>query len=98
MNILFAFLIIATLSLILGLGLAFAAKKFAVETDERADEILAVLPGANCGACGFPGCSGYANALSAGTAENGLCPPGGVKVRELVRKWLPSSTVEVIMS
>ena len=88
MNILFAFLIIALLSLLLGLGLAFAAKKFAVEKDERAEEILGVLPGANCGACGFPGCSGYANALSAGTAENGLCPPGGAKVVELVASIL----------
>ncbi len=88
MNILFAFLIIALLSLLLGLGLAFAAKKFAVEKDERAEEILAVLPGANCGACGFPGCSGYANALSAGTAENGLCPPGGAKVSALVASIL----------
>jgi len=79
MNILFAFLIIASLGLLLGLGLAVAAKKFAVEKDERAEEILAILPGANCGACGYPGCAGYASALSAGTTENGLCTPGGAE-------------------
>ena len=43
---------------------------------------------ANYGASGYPGCSGNAHALSAGTAENGLCPPGGVKVRELVASIL----------
>lgn len=77
MNILFAFLIIAVLGLLLGFGLAVAAKKFAVEKNEKAELILEILPGANCGACGYPGCSGYALALSTGEAENGLCSPGG---------------------
>ena len=88
MNILYAFLIIAALGLLLGLGLAFAARKFAVKKDERAEQILAILPGANCGACGYPGCSGYAGALSAGKAQNGLCSPGGSKTSALVAKIL----------
>lgn len=88
MNILFAFLIIASLGLALGLGLAVAAKKFAVQKDERAEEILTILPGANCGACGYPGCSGYASALSSGKAQNGLCSPGGAKTSALVAKIL----------
>lgn len=88
MNILFAFLIIAALGLLLGMGLAVAAKKFAVKKDERAEQILEILPGANCGACGFPGCSGYADALSAGKAQNGLCSPGGAKTTELVARIL----------
>ncbi|MDX9809662.1 MAG: RnfABCDGE type electron transport complex subunit B [Sphaerochaetaceae bacterium] len=80
MSILYAFLVISALGLLLGLGLAFAAKKFAVKKDVVAEQILEVLPGANCGGCGFPGCSGYAAALSAKTAPNGLCPPGGAAV------------------
>jgi Na+-translocating ferredoxin:NAD+ oxidoreductase RNF subunit RnfB len=88
MNILFAFLIIAALGLLLGMGLALAAKKFAVKKDEKAEKILDILPGANCGACGYPGCSGYASALSAGPAENGLCSPGGAKTTALVAKIL----------
>ena len=88
MNILFAFLIIATLGLALGVSLAIAARKFAVEKDERAEQILIVLPGANCGACGFPGCAGYADALSKGSAENGLCSPGGAKTTALVASIL----------
>lgn len=88
LNILYAFLVISALGLLLGVGLAVAAKKFAVKKDERAEEILAILPGANCGACGHPGCSGYASALSAGTAQNGLCSPGGAKTSALVAKIL----------
>ena len=40
---------------LMGLFLAFASKKFEVEVDPKVEAILAVLPGANCGACGFPG-------------------------------------------
>ena len=50
----------------------------AVPVDEKTEKIRACLPGANCGACGFSGCDGYAQALSDGTtADTGLCGPGG---------------------
>ncbi len=58
-------------------ALGFAAKKFAVEIDPRELAVLEVLPGANCGACGYPGCGGYAKAVVAGTAGPADCPPGG---------------------
>jgi Na+-translocating ferredoxin:NAD+ oxidoreductase RNF subunit RnfB len=48
-----------------------------VKVDERAAALRACLPGANCGACGFSGCDGYAAALLAGEAAANLCPPGG---------------------
>jgi Na+-translocating ferredoxin:NAD+ oxidoreductase RNF subunit RnfB len=52
-----------------------------VETDERVSELLECLPGSNCGACGFPGCSGYAAALaSEAGAQTNLCTPGGEAV------------------
>ena len=57
--------------------LGLAAKKFAVEVDPREQAVLEALPGANCGACGFPGCAGYAKALAAGDTAPTLCPPGG---------------------
>ena len=48
--------------LVFGGFLALAAQKFKVEEDPKVAEILEVLPGANCGACGFPGCwSGFGN-------------------------------------
>ena len=61
----------------MGLGLAVASKRFAVEQDPRVKDILEALPGANCGACGFPGCQGYAQAIVDGKAECNLCAPGG---------------------
>ena len=63
--------------LLFGAGLAFASKKFAVETDPKYDEVMAVLPGANCGGCGYPGCAGYATAVSKGEAGIDKCPVGG---------------------
>ena len=62
-SILNSVLVLGTLGLIFGAILAYASKKFAVDVDERVESILDVLPGANCGGCGFPGCGGLANAI-----------------------------------
>ncbi len=64
------------LGAIFGLLLAFAAMKFAVESDPRVDEIESALPGANCGACGYPGCRGVAEAIVEGRAPATACPVG----------------------
>ncbi|MBE6754303.1 MAG: RnfABCDGE type electron transport complex subunit B [Ruminococcaceae bacterium] len=69
--------IVAGIGLIAGAGLAIASALMAVPVDEKAEKITEVLPGANCGACGFSGCAGYAAALSKGEAKNGMCIPGG---------------------
>ncbi len=66
--------------LLFGIGLALAAKKFAVEVDPRVELVMAVLPNANCGACGYPGCSGFAKAVVAGEAPVSGCVPGGADV------------------
>ncbi|MDR1831460.1 MAG: RnfABCDGE type electron transport complex subunit B [Fusobacteriaceae bacterium] len=63
--------------LFIGLFLAYAAKKFEVQKDPRIDQIVGVLPGANCGSCGFPGCSGYAAAIVEEGAPLNSCTPGG---------------------
>ena len=60
--------------------LGIAGKKFAVEVDEREEAILEVLPGNNCGGCGYAGCSGLAAAIVKGEAEVGGCPVGGAPV------------------
>ncbi|MDR2647713.1 MAG: RnfABCDGE type electron transport complex subunit B [Oscillospiraceae bacterium] len=72
-----AIALVAGVGLIAGVGLAIAAKVMHVPSDPRADELLAVLPGANCGACGFAGCAAYANAIAAQDAAVNLCVPGG---------------------
>ncbi len=72
-----AVLSLGGIGLIAAAALGVAAKKFAVEIDPRELEILDVLPGVNCGACGYPGCSGYAKGVAEGKASPTLCSPGG---------------------
>jgi electron transport complex protein RnfB len=69
---------------VFALGLAFASNAFAVDTDPRAEAIEEVLPGANCGACGFSGCSGFAQGVTTGEAEAGGCPVGGADVAKAI--------------
>ncbi|MDA8169925.1 MAG: Fe-S cluster domain-containing protein [Nitrospiraceae bacterium] len=73
------------LGLLFGLGLAIAAQKFAVKIDPKVEQVRNSLPGANCGACGFAGCQGYAEAVVSNpdVAPN-LCAPGKAPVAEQV--------------
>ncbi len=83
--------IVAGIGLIAGVGLAIASAVMAVPVDEKAASIEEALPGANCGACGFSGCSGYAKALSQGKAKNGLCAPGGDAAAQAIGEILGQS-------
>lgn len=65
------------LGLILGLVLLLASIKLSVKVDEREAAVRATLPGANCGACGFPGCDGLAAAIAQGKAPLNACTVGG---------------------
>lgn len=72
-----AFITLAILGLLLGLGLAYASDIFKVEVDERIERITEMLPGYNCGACGYPGCTGFAeNILEGNVQKLGDCKPG----------------------
>lgn len=73
-------LILGGMGLVFGVALAVAAKLLAVEHDPKVDMILGVLPGANCGACGYPGCNGLAKAISEEKAPCGSCLVGGSSV------------------
>lgn len=65
--------------------LYFVSKAFKVIEDPRIDEIAAVLPGANCGGCGYPGCRPLAEAIvKAGSIEGAFCPVGGDKTAQLI--------------
>ena len=79
LNIVYAGGILGVLGIVFGAALVFAEKKFHVETDPRVEAVRACLAGANCGACGFPGCDGYAMAVVEGTAPMNACAPGGPK-------------------
>lgn len=78
--VLYSVVSLTVLGAVFGLGLAIAAKKLAVEKDERIALIEGELPGANCGACGFPGCAGFAAALVEGRADSADCAPGGAEI------------------
>ena len=58
--ILTAILVLGVIGLILGIVLYVVARKFAVDTDPRVEQIIEILPGANCGGCGLPGCAAFA--------------------------------------
>lgn len=73
-QILIPILIVGGMGILFGGILGVASKIFAVKVDERVPQILEILPGANCGNCGFAGCSAYANALCAGGVKTNLCP------------------------
>ena len=95
--ILFAVLLVSAIGLIAGLGLSVASVVMAVPVDEKAENIRACLPGANCGACGFSGCDGYADALSKGTtADTGLCGPGGKEVAEQIAEITGLAVTETV--
>ena len=79
-GILIAAGIVAAVGLFVGLFLGVAGLAFRVETDPKEEEVLAALPGNNCGGCGYPGCSGLAAAIAAGEAPVNACPVGGEPV------------------
>ncbi len=78
--------------LVIGVLLAVAAKKFRVEEDPKVAAIMECLPGANCGACGFPGCMGLAVAISEGKAPVNACTVGGNKVAEKISEIMGVAT------
>lgn len=82
--ILIAVIVLGGIALISSVVLYVCSKKFAVHEDPRLAQVAAVLPGANCGGCGYPGCSGMAAALvkgaDAGSLEGLYCPVGGSAV------------------
>jgi electron transport complex protein RnfB len=65
---------------VFGSLLAAASRVFAVEVDPRVEAAKEILPGANCGACGYAGCAGFAEALGEGKAPPDGCPVGGPEV------------------
>lgn len=77
--------IIAVLGLLLSVILYLVSEKFKVQEDPRIDEVEKVMPGANCGGCGFAGCRAFAEAaVKAPNLDNNYCPVGGNDVMKQV--------------
>ncbi|MBI4684304.1 MAG: Fe-S cluster domain-containing protein [Nitrospirae bacterium] len=81
----FSLMFLAGIAVVFGIVLALAAKKFAVQTDPRVEQVLDVLAHAHCSACGYAGCEQYAEAVvkNPDVAPN-LCIPAGAKSAEAV--------------
>ena len=87
-GIIMAAVIVGGTGLFIGIFLGLADKKLTVKVDEKEEAILGVLPGNNCGGCGYPGCSGLAAAIAKGEAPVDQCPVGGAPVApRLARSW-----------
>ena len=90
--ILNAVIVLGGIALIAAVVLYVCSKKFAVKEDPRLAIVSEALPGANCGGCGFPGCSGLADALvkgaDAGSIDGLSCPVGGAEVMTKVADLL----------
>ncbi len=96
--VLYPAVLLGATGLVLGLGLAIAARKLAVQKDPLVEKLESLLPGANCGGCGFPGCSGFAGALARGETQPSSCVAAnpatvsalagamGVEIQDSVRK------------
>lgn len=83
-NIIYPVISLGGLGLLFGSGLAIASKAFHVEVDPKVKSIRDVLPGANCGACGYPGCDGFAAGVAKGVAPVNGCPVGGASCTEAI--------------
>lgn len=88
MQMLYPILTLSSLGLLFGLGLSVAAKKFCIATDPKLEKVFSLLPGANCGACGMPGCMGFAQALIKGTCTIDKCPVSEEDARKKIAQLL----------
>ena len=97
MEILIPVLVLLAAGALCAVLLTVASVFFSVKEDERAASIRDALPGANCGACGFSGCDGYAKALSEGkTDKTNLCTPGGDNAAKCIAAILGVEALDVV--
>lgn len=83
-GILTATAVVGVVGIFVGIFLGIAGIRFKAQVDEKEEAVLSVLPGNNCGGCGFAGCSGLAAAIAKGEAPVNACPVGGETVGKKV--------------
>lgn len=93
-GVMIATAIVAGVGLFIGLFLGFAAKTFEVKSDEREMQVRELLPGANCGGCGFPGCDGLASAIAKGEAPANACPVANKEAHAMIAEVMGTVVVE----
>lgn len=96
-GILIATAIVGGVGLIIGIALGFAARVFEVKVDEKELKVRELLPGNNCGGCGYAGCDALAKAIAAGEAPVSGCPVGGADVAAAIGEIMGTSSEMVKM-
>ncbi len=84
------------IGLILSLLLVVADRRLAVKEDPTFAEALEILPGLNCGACGYPQCSAYLSAITEEEVSAAKCFPGGVEVARKLSEFLGLEQTESV--
>lgn len=87
-TLLIAVLFAAGLGVLLAVVIGAAAKAFAVESDPRIETVTEMLPGANCGGCGYAGCADFAKAIVEGRADPALCPVSSPETVQRIAEYL----------
>lgn len=77
LRVVYSLLVLGGLGTLFGIALAVLSRVLQVKVDKRVARLDGILPGLNCGACGYAGCSSYAEAIINDGAELTLCTPGG---------------------
>lgn len=95
-NIISSVIVLGFFALMFGVFLGVASKKFAVKEDPRVEKIAEILPGANCGVCGFAGCDGFAKAVVDSKASVNACIPGGSEIANLIGEILGKAVDEKV--
>ena len=91
-DVLVAIAIALVISALLGLLLAVADKYLSVKEDPRVAEVTKMLPGANCGGCGFAGCSGMADSIvNSGNKSLSSCRPCKPEAKEKIKEYLANT-------
>ncbi|MDU0895230.1 Nitrogen fixation protein rnfB [Anaerococcus octavius] len=93
-EILLAVVVLGVLGFLFATLLGLISSKFKVETSVTEEEVRNALPGANCGACGYPGCDGCAAAIAKGEAAVNACVIGGPTTAKAVAKAMGVESVE----
>ena len=83
-----AIIMMLVVGAVLGIVLGISAKVFYVKPDTRVEDITKMLPGYNCGGCGYPGCAGMAEALVNKESEVTSCKPSKPEAKEAIKKYL----------
>lgn len=95
-NVLIAVLVVLITGAVAAVILALASYYLGVPENEKVKEVRECLPGANCGACGYTGCDGYAEAVANGKAASNLCIPGGTSVARAVAEITGQGTADFV--